>query len=312
MALNRTESDRLPSSDHREPLFEAVSSEERQRIHDDNVRLHGASAEYYDSVHPHMRNRFEQDLQRRDIRTMVDSIRPRTSAVRVLEIGCGTGNLTVEFLRRGCVVVGIDLSAEMVAVLRRKLTASALQDRADLRIQGVEQFLEHPDGRFDIVAMSSVAHHLPDYVASLTSLGRLITNGGMLYLIHEPAHRNEMARRALPLRRAWSVVPRALDRVLVNIGSRNTHGTFDWNDQDTRFADFHYHRDGVSVAAIQHALSEHGFSLTAEMRYNAHRTSAASWLDNRCCPGIRYEQFQRTYFRAIFTRDAHSGEGSTA
>ena len=49
---------------------------------------------------------------------------------RVLDVGCGNGAACGEFIRRGCKVVGTDLSAEGIELARRN----------------------HPQGRFELLA----------------------------------------------------------------------------------------------------------------------------------------------------------------
>ena len=66
--------------------------------------------------------------------------------VRVLELGCGTGNLTMQFLEAGCDVVGVDMSAEMLAELRRKAAGAAVEHRCELHEADVDGFLQR-DGR---------------------------------------------------------------------------------------------------------------------------------------------------------------------
>src|SRR5206468_1805329 len=41
---------------------------------------------------------------------------------RLIDLGCGTGRLLVPFAQRGYWVLGVDLSAEMLAVARRRAT----------------------------------------------------------------------------------------------------------------------------------------------------------------------------------------------
>jgi SAM-dependent methyltransferase len=45
---------------------------------------------------------------------------------RLLDMGCGTGRLLLEFARRGYQALGVDLSAEMLAVTRAKAAACGL------------------------------------------------------------------------------------------------------------------------------------------------------------------------------------------
>jgi ubiquinone/menaquinone biosynthesis C-methylase UbiE len=46
---------------------------------------------------------------------------PGLAGCRVLEVGCGTGNISLALAQRGAKVVGIDVSAPMLAAARRKM-----------------------------------------------------------------------------------------------------------------------------------------------------------------------------------------------
>lgn len=56
---------------------------------------------------------------------------------QVLDLGCGTGNLTLPLVRRGLELTGVDISAEMVEVARHKALA------ADVQIPFLVQDLRH-------------------------------------------------------------------------------------------------------------------------------------------------------------------------
>ena len=277
-------------------------NDDRSRVLADNARLHRDVASSYDRIHPHIRNSFEQRLQRRDVAYMVaNSGEP---VIRVLELGCGTGNLTMQFLESGCDVAGVDMSPEMLLELQRKLERAGMEKRCELHRTDVDTFLERdPRDGFHIIAMSSVAHHLPDYIATLTRLARRLRRGGFLYLIHEPTSPDELNRNAVLLRRLWSIVPRGLDRLIREVRSGRAAANAEWGAHDTRYADYHYHRAGISVTALQGPLQAAGLTLRKATNYNAHDTSLVSWIDNFCFPFLRYEQFQRTYFRALWQRD---------
>jgi SAM-dependent methyltransferase len=96
---------------------------------------------------------------------------------RVLDIGAGTGNVLAKFPAT-CVRVGIDLSREMLTEARRTspdlLLAVATADR-----------LPFADGAFDLVVTYSTLHHLPDSLAALREMQRVLAPGGMLVLDHE-------------------------------------------------------------------------------------------------------------------------------
>ena len=209
----------------------------------------------------------------------------------------------MQFLEAGCRVTAVDMSAEMLGELERKVRQRGLGDRCVLERADVDAFLARSQQTgFAIVAMSSVAHHLPDYRESLGQLASRLAPGGYLYLIHEPANRNELASRLLPLRRAWSVVPRGLDRALRTFQPERRAANDEWHAQETKYVDYHYYRSGISVVDLNGVLARHDLKLVSASRYNAHENGVVSWLDNFWFPAFRYEQFQRTYFRAIWQR----------
>ncbi len=76
--------------------------------------------------------------------------------LRILDVGCGNGAACAEFLRRGCEVVGIDLSTEGIAIARQTYPDGRFEALpADDTI--LEKLNEPP---FDIVISTEVVEHL--------------------------------------------------------------------------------------------------------------------------------------------------------
>ncbi|MDH6130042.1 class I SAM-dependent methyltransferase [Kitasatospora sp. GP82] len=94
---------------------------------------------------------------------------------RVLDAGCGSGPLFAELRDRGAVVTGIDASAGMLEVARRRLG-----DGADLQVVDLRDPLPFPDGAFDDVMASLVLHYLEDWGSTLAELRRVLTTSGRL------------------------------------------------------------------------------------------------------------------------------------
>jgi ubiquinone/menaquinone biosynthesis C-methylase UbiE len=102
---------------------------------------------------------------------------------RVLEIGCGTGNLSLRLKRRhpGVELVGSDPDPKALALARRKAR----------RLDGIRfehayaQRLPYPDGSFDRVLSALMLHHLdPDTkTATAAEVARVLRPGGRLHLV---------------------------------------------------------------------------------------------------------------------------------
>jgi SAM-dependent methyltransferase len=111
---------------------------------------------------------------------------------RILDAGCGSGPLFAALRDRGAIVTGIDASAGMLELARRRLG-----DGADLRVADLGSPLPFPDGTFDDVIASLVLHYLEDWRPALAELRRVLKPGGRLIVsVDHPFAINLMHREA--------------------------------------------------------------------------------------------------------------------
>jgi ubiquinone/menaquinone biosynthesis C-methylase UbiE len=103
---------------------------------------------------------------------------------RVLEIGCGTGNLLLTIARRhpDTVVIGIDPDPAALRRARRKAARARLPVRLDRAFAGELPF---PDGSIDRVLSSLMLHHLDDdeKTRAMHEIRRVLRPGGQLHLV---------------------------------------------------------------------------------------------------------------------------------
>lgn len=103
---------------------------------------------------------------------------PMTPATRVLDVGCGTG----ELLRRlrakypDAFLAGLDPVPEMLAVASDKLSGNE-----DLRV-GYADSLPWPAKSFDVVVSCNMFHYITHPVEALREMARVIRPGGALVL----------------------------------------------------------------------------------------------------------------------------------
>jgi SAM-dependent methyltransferase len=116
--------------------------------------------------------------ERSDFARLLDRAIPGDA--RILEIGCGTGQMSLYLARVDRIVIGADLTRASL------LLGAAAARRFGLdRVQFVETDLHCPGlraGSFDVVYSSGVLHHTPDPRASFAQIAQLARPGGMIVL----------------------------------------------------------------------------------------------------------------------------------
>jgi SAM-dependent methyltransferase len=99
--------------------------------------------------------------------------------MRVLDVACGTGGVTLRAARTGAAVVGFDISADQLEKARRAADAEGLAVRFD---EGDCQELPYADAEFDAVVSVFGAIFAADHERTARELARVCRSGGRLAL----------------------------------------------------------------------------------------------------------------------------------
>jgi ubiquinone/menaquinone biosynthesis C-methylase UbiE len=91
---------------------------------------------------------------------------------RILDVGTGTGRISVPLLQGGADLFGCDLSLKMMAQLRRKYPPARLA-------QADAAFLPYPDGCFDALLTVHVMHLVGPWREALGEFRRALKQGGV-------------------------------------------------------------------------------------------------------------------------------------
>jgi ubiquinone/menaquinone biosynthesis C-methylase UbiE len=123
-----------------------------------------------------------KELALREMMAEMAEIKPGD---KVLDVGCGTGNLTLAAQARAGAsgeVHGIDAAPEMIEVARSKAARSGAN--VDFQIGLIEQ-IPFPDGYFDVVLSSLMIHHLPDDLKrkGFVEMRRVLKPNGHLFAV---------------------------------------------------------------------------------------------------------------------------------
>lgn len=162
--------------DHGSPVA-AVERPVRDYDYQVSYRQSDLEKDYWTIVGPTTREHYEH-LGREKRQTLIDlGMTPRS---RVLDVGCGTGQLTealVDYLSDDAAYVGTDIAAEAVAFCQAKFT------RPNFSFRRNDMSSVDVDGRqFDIIFLASVFTHMypPEIKAMLIDLKRALAPGGLI------------------------------------------------------------------------------------------------------------------------------------
>lgn len=103
--------------------------------------------------------------------------------LRVLDVGTGTAQIPLELCARGLPlhVTAIDLAAHMLQLGQRNVIRSGFQSRIKLEHVDAKD-LPYGTGEFDWVISNSIIHHIPEPLAVLREMIRVLRTGGLLFV----------------------------------------------------------------------------------------------------------------------------------
>lgn len=146
-----------------------------------NIKVHDKLAKKYEKIHIEIYNEEEQNRLRESLVIAKNYISTNEQIPKVLDFGCGAGNLTKHLTEIGCDVVASDVSQGFLDLVSSK-TFSRKIETAKLNGKDLSNF---PNDYFDMVCMYSVLHHVPDYLSLMKEFMRVLKKGGVLYIDHE-------------------------------------------------------------------------------------------------------------------------------
>ncbi|KAI9367768.1 S-adenosyl-L-methionine-dependent methyltransferase [Aspergillus egyptiacus] len=179
----------------------------------------------------------------------------QSSGLNVLEVGCGTGLLTLRVSPLVREIVAVDPAHGMIDMLKAKTTSTSAStstsDRPQPQPQNIIpvcQLLEDPEDpllpphdpteptgprrKFDLILSHLVMHHVPDLRAFLTTLLGCLTPGGRVALtdfedfgpeaikFHPPTKLAEVERHGIPA--TW------MEALMTEVGFRDVKISVGW------------------------------------------------------------------------------------
>ena len=109
------------------------------------------------------------------------------SKVRILEIGCGPGFMSLELARSGFKTTGLDISNDCisVAIATAEEYSQCYGENLCYECNDLNSFSELNKDKFEVVLFVGALHHFPDQSKVHEQCRRMLVDGG-LFICHEP------------------------------------------------------------------------------------------------------------------------------
>ncbi len=161
------------------------------RVSDEDSEIKSQMEKVVDSYDTYMKKiTFGRENKLREMTVNLAQVKPGDS---VLEIGCGTGTLTIEAKRKAGPlgkVFGIDIIPGMIELSRQKAAKANLD--VTFQLGSIDQ-IPFPDGQFDVVMCSFMIFHMSEAVRrkGIEEIYRVLKPKGRLTVIDLslPVHR---------------------------------------------------------------------------------------------------------------------------
>lgn len=238
----------------------------------ENIKVHALENRNYLRRHPEQTNFFQNTHLTEIINKTVNMLPDKSG--KVLDLGCGTGYLLMEFLERGFEVTGVDLSPELLAALEEKIP-SHLKAKTNLINSDAIDYLQHNKETFSLVSMSAFLHHLFDYEPLLKSACSALQPGGTLLIFFEPLKQQINDPFSFFLHKLLKVVDENIYR-----GSMFLQGI---SIPEKKYAVSDYQRrfGGIDMDDVRRVLNSESLKVSNEYKYCARRYGIPSFIGTK-------------------------------
>jgi ubiquinone/menaquinone biosynthesis C-methylase UbiE len=238
-------------------------------VREENRQVYAAEAKTYDVLHPEVWNWYEQKRYHRLVKDTLAILNKKNPVI--VDVGAGTGNLTLKYLSAGCRLISIDISKQMLSELEKKLRNDQ-EDRVQLICCDIETALGEIS-EFDGICFSSVLHHIYDYKDVIRTALKKLNPGGFFFNIHDPLIQEPKSRIVFRIHRLLGIVDERLYRLNAKRKGYNID-TF----PDDSIAEFHQTKGTFKHKDLMEFLVQQGLSIEHFETYTSRRYGFFGWL----------------------------------
>jgi len=129
----------------------------------------------YDNWYESKLGKFVDDIE---TKLALSLFKPK-SGMKILDVGCGTGNFSIKLAEMGCEVIGIDVSEEMLDQARKKAKEKGLN--IEFKIMDVYN-LDFPDKTFDGVLSMAAFEFIKEPQKAYNEMYRIIKHNSHMLI----------------------------------------------------------------------------------------------------------------------------------
>lgn len=142
-------------------------------------RMFDSIAPYYDFLNHFLSLGIDVRWRKKAIKEL-EALAPQ----RILDVATGTGDVAIEMARqlRPKEIIGLDISKEMLAVGRKKITKKSLDTVIEM-VHGDSENLPYADNSFDAISVAFGVRNFENLNAGLSEMFRVLKPGGKLVVL---------------------------------------------------------------------------------------------------------------------------------
>ena len=241
----------------------------REKVLEENKRVHKLEDKFYLDRHPEQTNFYQSRILRKTIGQVCSLM--DTTRGDILELGCGTGYLYLEFLKRGYRITGVDLSAEMINILEGRIPKNC-RERSRLVVSDVEAFADTGYKKYSAIVVSALLHHLYDLESVVKVYCDRLIPGGVFLIFFEPLKQS-----------IKSTIRYAMHKTLANIDEgfyqfRMARCGVSTLEEEYYDADYQRRFGGIDPDKLSCLLMGEGFRILEIEKYCARRYGLNSFI----------------------------------
>jgi 2-polyprenyl-3-methyl-5-hydroxy-6-metoxy-1,4-benzoquinol methylase len=141
----------------------------------------------WDKIYSQMLTKPDEELSRVEIGHRIQQLEHafaitdiKTNGLKILELGCGDGNVACYLARLGSHVVAVDALASAIAVAQRKSRILELMDRIEFRLDDIDGWPIEPESYDVVIALQSLQYLFDRTIPRLREAIAAVKPGGFL------------------------------------------------------------------------------------------------------------------------------------